>query len=51
MSKCYVCDLTKDKMVKYYNKDVCEDCLKLLYKTTPVVMDLYYPEDCFEEFA
>jgi hypothetical protein len=51
MSKCYVCDLTKEKVVKYHNHQICEECLELIYNTTPKILNVCLPEDCFIEFA
>jgi hypothetical protein len=48
---CYLCnDLTKET-VKYASKDICEDCLKLLFETTPKAMEIYYTEDCLKKLG
>jgi len=48
---CYACQNPTKATIKYCGKEICADCLKMIYETTPKVLNICFLEDCFEEFA
>jgi hypothetical protein len=46
---CYCCQHPTKEVIKYHDKEFCEECLNLLHEVTPKIMNVYYEEDCTEE--
>lgn len=48
---CEICHSITEETEDIYGRKLCKKCAELLHIYAPKAMELYYLEDCFEEFA
>lgn len=48
---CEICHSITEETENIYERKLCKKCAELLHIYAPKAMELYYLEDCFEEFA